>query len=111
MNPKQMQKMMKQMGVEQQDIPDAVRVEITCADRKIIVEPCGVAQVNMMGQQTLQVTGDMQVVALETKAEISDDDIETVAGQTGVSKEQARDAIEKADGDLAQAIMDLSQHE
>lgn len=108
MNPKKMQQMMQQMGMKQEEI-EAIRVEITTPNAKILIEPCQVAEVEMMGQKTIQVTGDPQVFPLDTKAEISDEDIKTIVEQTGVSEEKAKEAIEAADGDLAQAIMDLSE--
>lgn len=110
MNPKKMQQMMKQMGMKQDDIP-ARKVIIYTDDAQIIIEPCEVAEVNMMGQTTIQVTGDTRVEPLDNSPDISDEDIQTVVEQTGVSKEQAKQAIEQAKGDLAQAIMDLSEEQ
>ena len=97
------------MGVQQDEIEDAQRVEITTSTARILIEPCQVAEVTMMGQKTIQVTGNTQILPLDTKAEISDEDVQTVVEQAGVSADEARAAIEKADGDLAQAIMDLAQ--
>jgi len=107
MNSRQMQQMMKQMGVQQVEIDDAERVEIICASRKIVIEPCQVSRVKMMGQDTWQISGQSREESLETKAEISEEDIETVAEQAGVSADEARAAIEEADGDLAEAILRL----
>ncbi|MBR9702862.1 nascent polypeptide-associated complex protein [Candidatus Woesearchaeota archaeon] len=104
MNPKQMQKMMKQMGVQQEDLP-VNRVDFYFDDHKIIIEPASVAIVKMMGQESFQVTGDLRKESLETSVEISDEDIQTVVDQVNCSKEDARKAIEDADGDLAAAIM------
>jgi nascent polypeptide-associated complex subunit alpha len=106
-NPRQMRQMMKQMGIQQQDIEDAVRVEIVCESRKIVIEPCQVAAVNMMGQKTWQVSGEAREESLDAKAEISDEDVRTVAEQAGVSEKEARQAIEEAEGDLAAAILKL----
>lgn len=99
---------MQQMGVKQDDI-EATRVEIYTPTAKIIIEPCQVAEVNMMGQRSIQVTGTTNVVPLDTQAEISQEDIDVVVEQTGVSREKAKQAIENAKGDLASAIIDLSQ--
>ena len=108
MNPRKMQQMMKQMGIQQAEVDDAVRVEIVCASRKIVIEPAQVSKVNMMGQQTWQVVGDAQEESLETKAEISDEDVQTVAEQAHVPEAEAKKAIEEADGDLAAAILALT---
>lgn len=104
MNSRKMQQMMRQMGIQQQDI-EALRVEIHCADRKIIIEPAQVARVNMMGQKTFQITGEEREEALETRPEISEEDVQTVMEQTGLEAEAARQLIEEHDGDLAAAIM------
>jgi len=109
MNSRQMQQMMKQMGIQQQDIDDAVRVEIICESRKIVIEPAQVAAVNAMGQKTWQVTGPSHEESLSTEAEISDEDVETVAEQAGVDDSEARAALEETKGDLAAAIMKLQK--
>ncbi len=106
-NPRQMKQMMKQMGIQQVDLDDVERVEIVCSSRKIVIEPAQVSKVNMMGQDTWQVAGPSTEQSLDTKAEISDDDVQTVAEQAGVSEAEARAAIEAADGDLAAAILSL----
>ncbi len=105
-NPRQMKQMMKQMGIQQVDI-DAVRVTIECPDRRIVIERPQVAKVNMMGQDTWQVSGVAREESLDTAAEITDEDVKTVMDQTGASEENARAAIEEAQGDLADAIMKL----
>ena len=107
MNPRQMQQMMRQMGIQQQEIDDAERVEIICSGRRIVIEPCQVAQVNMMGQKTWQVTGAAREESRDATPEISDEDIQTVVDQTGVTIDEARKAVEDAQGDLAQAIINL----
>jgi nascent polypeptide-associated complex subunit alpha len=108
MNSRQMQKMMKQMGIQQVEIP-AVEVIIRTNDKEIVISNPSVSKVNMMGQQTYQVVGESVERAISTTPEISSEDIETVMGQANVSEEIAKNAIESANGDLAQAIIDLTQ--
>ncbi len=60
-------------------------------------------KINMMGQESLQITG-----SIEEESNISEDDVNTVAEKANVSKEQARVALEKHNGDLAEAILDLT---
>ncbi len=105
-NPRQMKQMMKQMGIQQQDI-EATEVIIRCPDREIVITNPQVAKVNMMGQKTWQIVGEEEERSLNTKPEINEDDVKTVVEQTGVSEEKARAAIEEANGDLAQAILSL----
>lgn len=67
---------------------------------------------NAMGQETYQVSGKAEERikgsdAEEDSAEISQDDIDLVASQTGKSKKEAEEALREANGDLAEAIMRL----
>ena len=105
-NPKQMKQMMKQLGIQQQDI-EASEVIIRCPDKEIVIRNPQVAKVNMMGQKTWQVVGEEEERSLDTKPEINEDDVKTVMEQTGCSEEKARAAIERSNGDLAQAILAL----
>ncbi|MBR9700686.1 nascent polypeptide-associated complex protein [Candidatus Woesearchaeota archaeon] len=106
MNQRQMKQAMKQMGIQQVEI-DAVRVIIECPDKKIIFDTPQVSTVNMMGQNMWQIAGESHEEALETAPSIDEEDVKTVTDQTGVSEEDAKKAIEDAEGDLAQAIMNL----
>jgi nascent polypeptide-associated complex subunit alpha len=63
---------------------------------------------DFMGQQTYQITGKAKEKSIKTELVIPDDDIELVATQTGVSKEDAKKALKETKGDLAEAIMRLS---
>ncbi len=106
MNNKQMKRAMKQMGIEQEEI-EATEVVIKTPEEKIIFKDPGVAKVDMMGQKSFQVTGKFKRESLDVSPSISDEDVETVVDQTGVSEERAKEAIEDANGDLAEAIMNL----
>jgi nascent polypeptide-associated complex subunit alpha len=46
---------------------------------------------------------------LEYEIEIPDEDVEMVANSAGVSEDEARQALEECQGDLAEAIMKLNQ--
>ncbi len=107
MNPRKMRQVMKQMGIQQQEIDGVERVEIFCTDRKIIIAPAQVSAVNMFGQKTYQVVGEAHEEALDTTPDLNDEDVQTVIAQTGVDEETARQAIRDADGDLAAAILAL----
>jgi len=106
MNPRKMQQMMKQLGIQQVDIP-ATEVIIKTKDKNIIVTNPSVAKVNMMGQETFQISGDFHEEEISSVPDISEDDIRTVMEQTGASKLAAKKAIEDAKGDLAEAILNL----
>ncbi len=102
MNPRQMQKAMQRMGIQQVEIP-AKEVIIRCEDKELIIKNPSVSKINMMGQETIQVLGD-----ITERNFISEEDIKTVMEQANVSKEKARSALEKSDGDLAEAILSLT---
>lgn len=106
MNPRQMKKMMRQMGMEMGEI-EAEQVIIKLADRKIIIDNPSVQAVTAMGQKTYQITGDERVE--EGGPSIPEDDIKLVMAQTSVSAEKARKALEASAGDLAQAILSLQE--
>ena len=103
-----MAKAMKRLGIKQEEI-EALEVIIRTADREIIITNPQVSKVNMMGQETFQVSGIIDERPLSSEPEISEDDIKTVAEQTGASDKEAKRAIEKNNGDLAKAIMDLKE--
>ena len=106
MNPRMMKQAMKKMGMKQEEI-DATEVIIRTAEKEIIFSAPSVSKVNMMGQETWQIAGESIEKELDTEPEINDEDIKTVAEQTGVSEEVAKKAIENSDGDLAAAIIQL----
>lgn len=103
-DPKKMQGMMKQLGISQEDI-DAKRVIIEKEDGKIIIENPSVQKIRMQGQESFQITGEISEEAGELFGE---EDIEQVAEKTGKSRDEAKKALEKANGDLAEAILSLS---
>ena len=106
MNPRKMQQMMRKMGIAQVEI-DATEVIIRTPEKEIVITNPSVSKVNRMGQQTYQVVGEEHERSLSVQAEISDDDVKTVMEQASVDEATAKEAIDKAEGDLAKAIMNL----
>ncbi len=114
-NPRQMQQMMKKMGINQAELT-ATQVIIKLDNGKELVFPDpSVSKINMMGQVTYQLTGESferdPTPPPTLSNSISEDDIKTVMQQTGASKEKALQALKNNDGDLASAIMELSNSE
>jgi nascent polypeptide-associated complex subunit alpha len=102
-NPKQMQAMMKQMGINQVEIPSS-RVIIEKEDGgKIVIENPSVVKIKMQGQESFQISGDIS----EKEEKYSESDVKVVMEKTNCSKEEALAALEKT-GDLAEAILELS---
>ena len=111
MNPKQMKKMerqMKKMGMDMKELHNVQEVIIRLEDKELIIQNPEVSLMNVMGQETYQVSGKAQEVEIEQELIIPDDDIEMVANQANVSKEEAEDALIECGGDLAEAILKLS---
>lgn len=104
-NPKQMQAVMKQMGISQTEI-DTSKVIIEKTDgKRIIIEPAQVLKIKMQGQESFQITGESR----EESGELySEDDVKTVMEKTGCKKDVAKKTLEKSGGDLAEAILELS---
>lgn len=106
LNPRDMQKAMKRLGIQQEEL-DAIEVVIKLHDKDIVVTNPSVAKVNMMGQETFQISGIIHERARSEEPEINPEDIKAVMDQTGASKEHALGAIKKHKGDLAAAILEL----
>ena len=104
MNPRDVQKAMKRLGIKQEEI-NATEVIIKTVDKELIIANPQVSKVNMMGQETFQVSGDVEERLVSSEPEINEEDIKTVMEQTGVTEEEAKEAIEDNEGDLAKAIM------
>ncbi|MBI3035956.1 nascent polypeptide-associated complex protein [Candidatus Woesearchaeota archaeon] len=105
MNPREMQKAMKRLGIKQEEI-DAKVVIIKTADKDLVIKNPHVSKVNMMGQETIQVVGDIEEVD-KNETGISENDIETVIGQTSCTRGEALGALEESSGNLAEAILKL----
>ena len=110
MNPEQMKKAMQRLGIEQEDI-QASKVTIETPQKTLVFNNPSVQKVDMMGQETYQVMGEPhkqgKAQTEETSVDIEDDDIQTVVNKTGCTEDEAKEAIEQHDYDLAAAIMSL----
>ena len=103
MNPKKMQAMMKQLGINQEEI-EAERVIIEKSDGRIVIENPSVQKIVMQGQESWQITGE----AREDETGFSEEDVKMVMDKTGKSKEEVNSALEETEGDIAEAILRLS---
>lgn len=104
LNKKKLEQAMKQMGVKQETI-EAKKVIIETPDKNLIIDNPDVLKVNMMGQESLQITGKIREEDIE---EFSAEDVKTVIDQTGCSEEDARKALDETK-DIAEAILKLKK--
>ena len=107
MNPAQLQKAMQKFGIQQQDI-EAIRVIIETPDSNLVFENPSVARVSMGGQDSFQVVGEPVEQPKETGPAFTDEDVQTVSEQANVDPDKAKAALEKSEGDLAAAILELN---
>ncbi|MFC6862227.1 nascent polypeptide-associated complex protein [Halomicroarcula sp. GCM10025817] len=132
MDPRKLQQMMEQMGIDMEDI-DAEEVIIRTPEEELVFTDAEVQLMAAQGQKTYQVVGEPESrprdgtsgAADETESEgtadeadeaetessgpvtISEGDIELVAMRAGVDEATARQALEDNDGDLADAVDQL----
>lgn len=105
MDPKSMQRMMKQLGIQAEEL-NAKRVVFELENgKRIVIENPAVSAMTMQGKKTYTVMGQEK----EEKAGIPVEDIQLVAEQTGKTMQEAKKALEKTQGDIAQAIMELKE--
>lgn len=116
MSPKKMKGMLKNMGINIDELEGVTEVVIRMADREVVISNASVAIMDAHGQRSYQISGDASERLLssgpseeiEVPLEIPDSDVELVSAQTGASPSDARSALIEAKGDLAAAIMKLA---
>jgi nascent polypeptide-associated complex subunit alpha len=110
MNPREARRMMQRMGMNMGAMPEVEQVVFKTTTKEIIIENPEVTVMEMQGQKIFQVMGErITEKAVEKAVKIPEEDVQLVATQANVSPEQARAALEQTKGDLAQAILLLSQ--
>ncbi len=103
MNPKDLEKMMKRLGMNVENM-DAEEVTIKLKNGKIlkIIDP-QVQKIVMHGITSFQVQGDVK------EEEIMDEEaIQIVIEKTGVDREKAISALRSCNWEIAEAILNLS---
>jgi len=125
LDPRKMQQMMEQMGIDIDEI-DAEEVIIRTAEEDLVFTDADVQRMDAQGQETYNVVGSPEHrprgeggggAADAGAVEASDDsddaipqeDVEMVAERAGVSEAEAREALEATDGMPLDAIQHLSE--
>jgi len=118
MDSRRARRMMKQMGMNMNELGDIKRVILQGDKREIVIEGPQVTSINVQGTKMYQVaggteterkpsTGEAAPEPEEAPLEIPEADILLVAQQASVSMDVARRTLEECEGDLAQAIIKL----
>jgi len=110
LNPHELRKLLRRYGIEVEELRGVEKVELYMGNKKIIVSSPQVVAFKMQGQVIYQITGQEEVVKEQQEKEevqvpVSEDDIKFIIDYTGVTREKAVEALLKAKGDLAKAIM------
>ena len=113
LNPAKMGAMMKQMGIKQEEI-NASRVIIEKEGENIIIENPQILKINMQGNESFQITGDIKEEGVSQDENDKDkdegfskEDIEMIVEKTGKNEEEVMDSLQKTN-DIAETIMELS---
>lgn len=109
MNPRQMKQMMKRLGINVKEIENVEEIIIRTDTKEYIFDRAEVTIMDAQGQKTYQITGRPRIVDRNVEEGIPQEDIDLVAEQTGKSKGEAEKALAETDGDIAEAILKLSE--
>ena len=103
-----MRRMMDKMGLDMQEVPNVQEVIIKTDKKEIILSKPQVTEMKAKDSSIFTVTADgYEEKELEVPI-YRDDDIDLVCQQAGVDRERAIDALNESKGDMAQAILQLS---
>lgn len=109
MNSRTTRRMMQRMGMEVEEIRDAIQVTIKTPNKEIIIDNPEVSITKMQDQKIFQIMGGEITERKIVNDLILEEDVKLVAQQANVSMDIARKALESTNGDLAQAILLLGQ--
>ncbi len=102
-DPRQMKRMMKQLGVQTEEIEGVEEVRMLTSGKEYIFRKPEVTMTVVQGQKTFQLVGEPEIV--EREDAVPDEDIKLVMEQTGADYEEAKKALEENDREPAEAII------
>jgi len=111
-SPRELQKMLqtvRRAGLSIEQVEGVESVILKFRGKEVIVKNPQVTSMKVGGQTIFQVTGEVEerAIAVEEEIIISEEDVQLVASQAGVSLEEAKKALRATKGDLARAILYL----
>ena len=118
MDPRMMKKLQKQMKSEELDVTEVI---FRMPGKNLVFKQPSVTAMNLMGQNTYQIIGEPVEMApgegsgeegdspasIPAGPSIPQEDIQLVAERAGVSESEAKAALIRSDGDIAEAIINL----
>ncbi len=99
MDPRQMEKLMKQMGIQSKQI-NSKRVIIETDDGNFIVSSPQVTEITMQGQKSYQIAGSVSF-----EEGVKEEDLTLIMEKTSCTREKAVDALKRSNNDIAEAIL------
>lgn len=104
--------MMAQMGIKATDMTDVKKIIMEGVEKDYVIESPQVTRIEAQGEVTFQIVGKPREVKKgaqqpSSEAAFSEDDVKLVMDQAHVSREKAVEALGKAGGEPAKAIIDL----
>ncbi len=106
MNQRQMNQMMRRLGINVKNIENVEKVIIQTDSKEYIFDDAEVTVMEAQGQKTFQISG--KPVIKDRSEDQLNEDVKLVVEQTGKSEEEAKKALEETNGDIAEAILKLS---
>ena len=115
-NPRELRRMLRRMGVRVEELSNVKSVSIVLDDYEIIIRNPQVSVMTIQGQKVYQIVGGQEEkVEVSPESELveevtfSEDDVKFVMEQSGVSREVAVKALKEANGDIAKAILLITE--
>ena len=110
MNSRQLNQMMKRFGINVKNIDNVEKVIIQTNTKEYVFDTAEVTVMEAQGQKTFQIIGEPIIRTRGGDSEATlKDDIKLIMEQTGKSEAEVRKALKETNGDLAEAILKLSQ--
>lgn len=110
-DPRQMKKAMKSMGITNEMIPDVTEVIIRTRDKEIVITGATVSVISMKGQKSYQIDGTSTERPLGsdpgTGPAFPQEDIDLVMSQTNCDVTKAVEALKATGGLPAEAILKI----
>jgi nascent polypeptide-associated complex subunit alpha len=110
MNARQLNQMMKRFGINVKNIDNVEKVIIQTDTKEYVFDDAEVTVMEAQGQKTFQVIGNPMVKTRGGETEDTQkEDVKLIMEQTGKSEAEARQALKETNGDIAEAILKLTQ--
>ncbi len=115
-----MERQMRKAGVDYEQMDGATEVIIRFPDKELVIPEPQIVMMQAQGEKIYQIIGESEERAptastkvdsempTESAVTFTEEDVQLVASQASVTEEQAREALQQAEGNLAKAIIALT---